>query len=174
MARRVQSPGAGYIPRMNDRVVEERRGELLLSTDRARLDLDGVLALLHASHWGASVTMPNLSRAVANSVCVGIYEADENVPAAGRQVAFARAVTDLATFAYLTDVIVDSDARGQGIGKWIVSTYLAHPDLQGLRRFALLTRDAQTLYAQFGFAPNAGPSTYMEIKYAAAAGSSAR
>ena len=94
---------------MNDQLVEERRGHLLLSTDRSRLDLEGILTMLHASHWGAAVTRPVLARAIANSVCVGMYRGDE-------QLAFARAVTDLATYAYLTDVIVVPAARGHGLG----------------------------------------------------------
>ena len=142
---------------MNDQVMEERRGRLLLSTDRTRLDLDAVLAMLHDSHWGGATTPDVLRRAVGNSVCVGVYEGD-------RQVAFARAVTDLATYAYLTDVIVAPDARGRGIGSWMVEAILAHPDLQGLRRIALLTRDARALYEKFGFTADPPRSTYMELR----------
>lgn len=141
---------------MNDQLIEERRGGLLLSTDRARLDLDAVLAMLHDSHWGGGVTRDVLSRAVMNSLCVGVYHAE-------RQLGFARAVTDLATYAYLTDVIVARDARGQGIGSWMVDALLRHPDLQGLRRIALLTRDARALYEKFGFTTDAPRSTYMEL-----------
>ena len=140
---------------MNDRLVERRRGDLLMSTDRARIDQRAVLAMLHDSHWGGEVTADILARAIANSLCVGVYDGD-------RQVAFARAVTDLATFAYLTDVIVADDSRGRGIGSWMVEEILAHPDLQGLRRIALLTRDAQTLYERFGFSTRMATSTYME------------
>jgi ribosomal protein S18 acetylase RimI-like enzyme len=142
---------------MNDRVVEARRGGLTLSTDRSRLDLEIVLDWLHDSHWGAAVTRQILERATANSVCVGVYEGDE-------QLAFARAVTDLATYAYLTDVIVAPSARGRGLGSWMVETILAHPDLQGLRRVTLLTRDAQALYEKFGFSTKMPASTYMEMR----------
>ena len=140
---------------MNDRVVERRRDDLLLSTDRARIDQQSVLAMLHDSHWGANVTADILARAIANSVCVGVYDG-------ARQLAFARAVTDLSTFAYLTDVIVADGARGRGIGSWMIEEILAHPDLQGLRRFSLLTRDAQPLYERFGFSTQMATSTYME------------
>ncbi|HEV8447976.1 MAG TPA: GNAT family N-acetyltransferase [Gemmatimonadaceae bacterium] len=140
---------------MNDRLVERRRGDLLLSTDRARIDQRAVLAMLHDSHWGAEVTVDILARSIANSLCVGVYDGS-------RQVAFARAVTDLSTFAYLTDVIVADDSRGRGIGSWMVEEILAHPDLQGLRRIALLTRDAQALYERFGFSTRMATSTYME------------
>jgi Acetyltransferases len=142
---------------MNDRVVEARRGGLTLSTDRSRLQLEAVLEWLHDSHWGAAVTRQILERAVANSVCVAVYEGDA-------QLAFARVVTDLATYAYLTDVIVAPHARGRGLGSWMVETILTHPDLQGLRRVTLLTRDAQTLYEKFGFSTNMPASTYMEMR----------
>lgn len=142
---------------MNDRVVEVRRGDLMLSTDRSRLDLEAVLAMLHDSHWGAGVTRRILERAVANSICAGVYRGDE-------QLAFARAVTDLATYAYLTDVIVAPDARGRGLGSWMVETFLAHPDLQGLRRVTLFTRDARALYEKLGFSTEMPASTYMEMR----------
>jgi ribosomal protein S18 acetylase RimI-like enzyme len=142
---------------MNDRIVEVSRDDLILSTDRARLDLDAVLAMLHASHWGASVTRRILERAVENSVCVGVYHGAE-------QWAFARAVTDLATYAYLTDVIVAANARGRGIGSWMIDALLSHPDLQGLRRVTLLTRDARRLYEKFGFSTKMPTSTYMELR----------
>jgi N-acetylglutamate synthase-like GNAT family acetyltransferase len=143
---------------MDDMTVEERRGEMRLSTDRALIDVDAVLAMLHASHWGGSMTRRSLERAIANSVCVGIYDAN------GKQLAFARAVTDLATYAYLTDVIVAEDARGHGLGKWMMGVIVAHPDLQGLRRIALWTRSAKELYEQFGFSTEMPASTYMEIR----------
>jgi N-acetylglutamate synthase-like GNAT family acetyltransferase len=151
---RTREPGCIFCC-MNDRIVEERRGELVLSTDRRRLDVDGVLAMLHDSHWGGAVTRSILERAIANSVSVGVYRGDE-------QIAFARAVTDLSTFAYLTDVIVAGGARGRGIGSWMVEAILAHPDLQGLRRVALLTQDAQKLYEKLGFSSDMPTSTYME------------
>jgi ribosomal protein S18 acetylase RimI-like enzyme len=142
---------------MNDRIIEERRGALLVSTDRARTDYDAVLEMLHASHWGGAVTLDVLRRAVENSVCIGVYDGR-------RQLAFARAVTDLATYAYLTDVIVADGARGRGIGSWMVDALLRHPDLQGLRRIALLTRDARALYERFGFSADPPRSTYMELR----------
>jgi ribosomal protein S18 acetylase RimI-like enzyme len=104
------------------------------------------------------MTRALLERAVDNSLCVGVYRGAE-------QVGFLRIVTDLTTFAYFTDVIVGESARGQGIGSWMVRAALDHPDLQGLRRFALLTRDAQTLYEKFGFsATDLSASTYMELR----------
>jgi len=142
---------------MNDRPFEQRRGELLLTTDRSRIDVPVVLALLRASHWGGAMTTAILERAIANSVCFGVYDAT-------RQVGFARAVSDLATYAYLTDVIVADDARGRGIGSWMVEAILEHPDLQGLRRITLFTRDARALYERYGFSTDPPTSVYMELR----------
>lgn len=142
---------------MRDQLVEAERGGLTLSTDRSRVDVGGVLDMLIHSHWGGAMTRERLERAIENSVCVGVYEGP-------RQLAFARAVTDLATYAYLTDVIVAESARGRGIGTWMVEAILEHPDLQGLRRIALFTRDAQGLYERFGFSTDPPRSIYMELR----------
>jgi GNAT superfamily N-acetyltransferase len=143
---------------MNDQLIEDTRDDLLLSTDRSRIDIDAVLAMLRGSHWAASMPRPRLERAIENSLCVAVYDSS------GRQLGFARVVTDLTTYAYLTDVIVDESARGRGIGSWMVEAVLVHPDLQGLRRIALWTRTARALYERFGFAPAENDaSTYMEI-----------
>jgi len=139
-------------------VLEVRRNDRLLSSDRARIDVDRVLAMLHATHWGGAMTRPLLDRAIRNSVCIGVYDSS------GRQLAFARAVSDLATYAYVTDVVVADDARGQGIGSWMMEAMLAHPDLQGLRRIALWTRSARRLYERFGFNTNFPESTYLELR----------
>ena len=145
---------------MNDRLVERRRGDLILSTDRARVDVDATLAMLHASHWGGNMRREQLERAIENSVCFSVIDiANDN-----RQLAFARVVTDLTTYAYLTDVIVAEDARGRGLGSWMVETIVEHPDFQGLRRIALLTRDAQGLYERFGFSTDMPKSVYMELR----------
>ena len=143
---------------MDDRPIKDRRGDLVLSTDRTRIDVDSVLGLLRASHWGGAMTRPVLERAIENSVCFGVYDSS------GRQLGFARAVSDLATYAYLTDVIVTDDARGRGIGSWMVESVLTHPDLQGLRRIALWTRTARRLYERFGFNADFSMSTYLELR----------
>jgi GNAT superfamily N-acetyltransferase len=142
---------------MNDRIVEQTRGSLFLTTDRAKIEVDAVLAMLVASHWGGSFTRPRLERAIEHSVCFSVLDG-------ARQLGFARAVTDLATYAYLTDVIVAEEARGKGIGRWMMEAILAHPDLQGLRRIALWTRDAPWLYEKFGFTTDMPASTYMELR----------
>lgn len=114
--------------------------------------------MLLDSHWGGAMTMAVLDRAVENSVVVSVLDG------AGVQLGFARVVSDLATYAYLTDVIVAERARGQGIGSWMVEAILAHPDLQGLRRVALFTRDARPLYERYGFSADPPRSVYMELR----------
>lgn len=145
---------------MNDRLVEKSRGDLILSTNRARVDVDTTLAMLHASHWGANMRRDQLERAIENSVCFSVIDLAHN----NRQLAFARVVTDLTTYGYLTDVIVAEDARGRGLGSWMVETIVEHPDFQELRRIALLTRDARWLYERFGFSADPPKSVYMELR----------
>jgi GNAT superfamily N-acetyltransferase len=140
---------------MDDAPLELRRGQFVISTDRARLDTDAALALLRATHWGGRMNCETLTRAVANSVCFGVY-------AESALVGFGRIVTDLATYAYWTDVVIAPAYRGMGLGRWLSECMLAHPDLQSLRRVALLTRDAADLYAQLGFTEGPGSLIYME------------
>jgi len=144
-------------PGLPDRPLTLERGGRILTTDRARIDVDAALALLRGTFWAGAMPRDTLARAIANSVSFGVLEAD-------RLVAFARVVTDLATYAYWTDVVVAEDRRGSGIGQWLTESMLAHPGLQGLRRVALMTRDAQALYERLGFRVGSSGSTYMEIK----------
>jgi GNAT superfamily N-acetyltransferase len=127
------------------------------STNAAEIPVDAALALLHTTAWAATMPRNDLVRAMEHSVCVAAFDGPELV-------GFGRAITDHVTFVYWTDIVVDATRRGAGIGKGLVRTLLAHPALQVSRRTALLTRDAQGLYAQYGFAEGAGQSTYMEIK----------
>ena len=131
------------------------RDEFLISTDRSRLDLDVVHGYLAQSYWAAGMPRAVLERAIENSLTFGIYHGP-------RQVGFARAISDLATYAYLSDVFVIEEYRQRGLSKWLMQCVLEHPDLQGLRRFALFTRDAQGLYERYGFGPPRGASTYLE------------
>ena len=140
---------------MDDRPVEWHRGEYTVSTSRDRLDADRILDLLRGEHWGGSLTRPVLERAVAHSVSFGLYHDAELV-------GFGRVVTDLATYGYLTDVAVASEHRGRGLGAWLIQCMLDHPELQGFRRLALVTRDAEQLYTRAGFTPGSGAVVYME------------
>ena len=128
-----------------------------ISTDPSRLQLDAIHGYLMRSYWSPGVPREVVARAIAHSLCFGIYLGEA-------QVGFARVVTDRATFAYLADVYVLEEHRGQVLSKRLVATIQAHPDLQGLRRFLLATRDAHGLYARFGFRPLAAPERMMEIR----------
>lgn len=140
---------------MQDEPREWVRDEFVISTDRARIDLDVVHRYLVSSYWAAGMPRAVLERGIENSLTFGIY-------AGTRQAGLARVITDLATYAYLSDVFVLEEFRGRGLSKWLMECILAHPDLQGLRRFALFTRDAQGLYAQYGFGPPRSKSVYLE------------
>ena len=142
---------------MNDQPQRFGRGEYTVTTDRQQIDLNAALRLLHGTSWGGGMTLDVLKRASAHSVCFGLHEGQALV-------GFARAVTDLATFAYLTDVVIDEAKRGQGLGRWLVECVVAHPDFQNLRRISLLTSDAQALYLPFGFKIGPGSKTYMELQ----------
>jgi GNAT superfamily N-acetyltransferase len=131
-----------------------RNGQFLITTDVDRQDIEAIHAYLTRSYWAAGVPLEVVERSVRGSLC--LFDG-------GRQIGFARAITDRATYAYLADVYVLEAYRGRGLGTWLVETVMAHPDLQGLRRFALATRDAHGLYARFGFAPLAVPERHMEI-----------
>jgi GNAT superfamily N-acetyltransferase len=127
-----------------------------ISCDRSQLDLAMIHAFLsQESYWAQKVPLAVVQRAIARSLCFGLYQAEQ-------QIGFARVVTDAATFAYLADVFVLSSHRGRGLGRRLMAAVLAHPDLQGLRRFMLATRDAHELYRQFGFTAPSRPEVFME------------
>jgi len=127
-----------------------------ISTDHSRLDVNGIHAFLTQIYWSSGIPLAVVERAIDNSVCVGAYLSSE-------QVGFARVITDRATFAYLADVYVLERHRGKGLSRRMIEAILHHPELQGLRRFLLITRDAQGLYAKFGFKPLAAPDRFMEL-----------
>jgi GNAT superfamily N-acetyltransferase len=138
--------------------MEWRRGEYVISDDPARLDVDAIHDFLsNHAYWSPGVPIEVVRRAISGSLNFGLYSAD------GAQVGFTRVVTDRATFAWICDVYVLPEHRGQGLSKWLMATVKEHPDLQGLRRWLLATQDAHGLYAQFGFvAPD--PGRMMEIR----------
>jgi len=129
-----------------------------INCDPARLDIEAIHNFLTQSYWSPGIPRSVVERAIANSVCFGAY-------CEGEQVGFARVVTDKATFAYLADVYVLAEHRRQGLAQRLVEQVIAHPDLQGLRRMLLFTRDAHSLYAKFGFKPLAAPERLMDLHY---------
>ncbi len=139
---------------------ERHRDGFTVSTDPGRLDLDAVHAFLSTSYWAKGIPRELLERAVRNSLCFGLYEGDGE---GKRQIGFARVITDAATYAYLCDVYVLPEWRGRGLGTWLMEGVTEHPDLQGLRRFSLVTRDAHEPHRPFGFTEIAAPGRHMEI-----------
>ena len=127
-----------------------------ISTDPALHDVGQIHRFQSRdSYWAQNIPLSVVQRSIAQSLCFGMYEAE-------RQIGFARVVTDAATFAYLADVFIVPSHRQLGLGKRLMAAVMAHPDLRGLRRFMLATRDAHALYRQFGFAPPKNPQVLME------------
>lgn len=137
-------------------IIEHRRGEFLISTDPARIDLDVVHGFLTSSYWAKGIPREIVARSIAQALCFGIYDGE------GTQLGFARVVSDFATVAYIGDVFVLETHRGRGLGKWLMECITQHPALQGFRRWILTTRDAHGLYSQVGFTPVKFPERYME------------
>jgi N-acetylglutamate synthase-like GNAT family acetyltransferase len=136
--------------------LELKNGEFSLSTDPARLDGDAIYDFLSQTYWGKARSREVIEKSIRNSLCFGIFHA-------GRQIGFARAVTDYATFCYLADVYILEPYRRRGLARWLVNSVLAHPELKNLRRWCLVTRDAQDLYRKCGFQPLQSPEQYMEF-----------
>jgi GNAT superfamily N-acetyltransferase len=136
-------------------VTEWRRGVFTISTDVERLDRAAIHEFLAASYWARGISRALVDRSIEGSLCFGLYDGP-------RQVGFARVITDSATFAYLADVYVLESHRGRGLATWLMESILAHPDLQGLRRWMLVTRDAHGLYRKVGFRDLAHPERLME------------
>lgn len=135
---------------------EWRRGDYRISTDRALLDLDLIHDYLSKeSYWATGRSQETIRRSIENSLSFGLYNG-------AAQVGFARVITDYATFAWLADVFILEGARGQGLGKWLMEVIIAHPELQGFRRWVLSTKDAHDLYRSFGFVELARPERWME------------
>ena len=126
----------------------------IISTDKNKINIEYVYDFLSHSYWSPGVPMETVTKAMNGSLCFGVYDND-------KQIGYARMVTDTATFAYLADVFIDENYRGKGLGKWLVKTILLHPELQGLRRIMLVTKDAHALYEQVGFTAINNPERYM-------------
>ena len=132
------------------------RGEYSISTDPGLLDRPLIHAFLSRSYWAGGIPRETVDRSIENALCFGVYEGTS-------QVGFARVVTDRATFAYLADVFVLESHRGRGLAVWLMEAIRSHPDLQGLRRWILMTRDAHGLYEKSGFRTIQDPGRCMEI-----------
>jgi len=132
------------------------RGEYLITTDPRRIEIDVVHGYLSRdSYWAKGIPLDIVERSIDNSLCFSVLKSDG-------QVGFARVTTDRATVAYLGDVFVLPEHRGRGLSKWLMECVIAHPELQGLRRWLLATADAHGLYLQSGFTPIKSPERWME------------
>lgn len=130
-------------------------GQFEVSTDPARIDLAVVHNFLTNSYWAKGIPVETIQQSIQNSLCFGVYQGKQ-------QVGFTRIISDYATFAYVADVFILEQHRGRGLSKWLLECIMAHPHLQGLRRWMLATRDAHGLYTQFGFGVLKNPERWME------------
>ena len=140
----------------SEKAREYRKGKFTVSTDRELIDLDVVHRFLTDCYWAKGVPRDIVARSIQNSLCFGVYSE-------GKQVGFARVISDYATYAYVGDVFLLEPFRGRGLAKWMMECVVQHPRLQGLRRWSLVTSDAHALYSQVGFTPLKKPQNYMEI-----------
>jgi N-acetylglutamate synthase-like GNAT family acetyltransferase len=131
------------------------RSEYAICTNLDRLNLDVIHSFLTTSYWSSGVSRKIIERAISNSLNFGVYRGDA-------QIGFARVISDFATFAYIADVFILPAHRGQGLSKWLMQCIMSHPQLQGLRRWMLMTADAHSLYAHSGFTPMKNPQNAME------------
>lgn len=133
------------------------KDEFSISTDKTKLNIDSIHAFLSTkAYWCLNIPKERVQTAIENSLCFGVYLTD-------KQIGFARVISDLSTVAYLGDVYILEEYRGNGLSKWLIETIMVHPNLQGLRRWILLTGDAHGLYRQFGWKDIADPSRWMEV-----------
>jgi GNAT superfamily N-acetyltransferase len=131
------------------------RDDCEVSTDAGRLDVELITRELQGAYWAQGRSREVIERSLRHAICFGLYRAR-------RQVGFARVITDRATFAYVADVFVVAAERGKGLGTWLMGCIVRHPDLQGLKRWLLATRDAHEVYRRVGFAELAEPGGWME------------
>ncbi|SKA41309.1 Acetyltransferase (GNAT) domain-containing protein [Chitinophaga eiseniae] len=132
-------------------------GDYTVSTDKNRLDISVIHDFLaKESYWAQNIPVSVVEKALAGSLCFGLYHRD-------RQIGFARLITDQASFAYLADVFVVKEQRGKGLSKMLMHAILEHPELQTLRRWLLVTQDAHELYRQFGFTEVPNPEKFMQL-----------
>ncbi|MDO6487009.1 GNAT family N-acetyltransferase [Colwellia sp. 6_MG-2023] len=130
-----------------------------ISSEISDMDISVIHGYITRSYWAENIPLNTMETAINNSLCFGVFTDS------GNQVAFARMITDTATFAYLADVFVLEEHRGKGISKWIMKNIIEHPKLQGIRRMALATSDAHGLYEQFGFKALSSPKSFMELHH---------
>jgi len=138
-------------------IEEYKNGDYLVSTDPNKLELKVIHGYLSRSYWAEEIPFETVKRSVEHSLCFGVYTAD-------KQIGFARVISDYTTFAYLADVFILEEERGKGLSKFLMECILKHKELQGLRNFSLMTQDAHSLYARYGFKNIPKPENFMAKK----------
>ncbi|MBL8193625.1 MAG: GNAT family N-acetyltransferase [Blastocatellia bacterium] len=141
---------------MLEQIIEVVQENFMISTDKSKLDLSVIYVFLTKSYWATNIPIHIVKKSIENSLCFGVYDR-------GKQVGFARVISDYATFAYIADVFILPENRGNGLSKFLMQTIKTHPELQNLRRWMLATRDAHTLYEKFGFVRLIDPDPIMVI-----------
>jgi len=137
-------------------IIEKNRNDYTISTDKEKLDIEGIHNFLaNESDWASGIPINTLRISIENSLNFGLYHQD-------KQIGFARIISDFSTIAYLGDVYILQEYRGKGLSKWLINEIMNHPNLQGLRRWILLTDTAEWLYSKFGFTELPRPEIYME------------
>ncbi len=139
--------------------MEFKKGDFKISNDKKLLQIDRIHSFLKTTYWSPEIPKNIIEKSIENSECYGVYDTKSNL-----QIGFARWITDYATFAWLSDVYIEEEYRGQGLSKWLVSIMMERPEMKIIRRVALMTKDAHKLYEKFGFAATSTPQYYMEIK----------
>lgn len=130
-----------------------------ISTDKSLLDKNLIHQFLNQTYWAKGLPLPNLIKRINNSLCFGVYDAQN------QQIGFARVISDFESFAYLADVFILPEHRKKGLSKKLMAYIMSYPDLQHLKRFMLATQDAYTLYESFGFKIMSNPERWMEITH---------
>ena len=134
------------------------KDKFYISTEKEKMDIDLIHSFLTRSYWAEGISKEIVRRSIEGALCFGVFENE-------KQIGFARMITDRATFAYLADVFIIDEYRGLGLSKWLMEVIMSHPDLQGLRRLMLATRDAHELYKKFGFTSLNNVDRWMHIHY---------
>jgi GNAT superfamily N-acetyltransferase len=147
------------------KIYEAVKNDFIISTDKSKLNILFIHQYLsNESYWAKNIPVDTVEKSIAGSFCFGLYVVEEKNNSVLKQIGFARVITDHATFAYVADVFVTEKFRGNGLAKWLMETIMDHPELQGLRRWLLATKDAHELYAKYGFTALDKPERIMGFK----------
>lgn len=139
-----------------EKIINYTKGGFTVTTDKEKIDIDILHNFLNQSYWANGRTIQTIVTSIENSLCFSMFKGE-------KQIGFARVITDYATFAYLCDVYIEEDYRGNGLGIWMLECILNYPNLLDLKKWLLATRDAHELYRKFGFYSLPNPEKYMEI-----------